>query len=270
MLNFLTNHAPSILNGLLVTIFLSFASLFFGMILAFLFAILESIKFKPIAWFFSLFVMIIRGLPELIVVLSISFLISMIINLLGDGITLPNYLGGYFFQLGETVIDISFPDFLGGKNLLLITQTDLYDIPPIYFAILALSLLYGAYASQTLRGAFKAVPSGQKEAAYTLGISKRKTLFCITIPQIWQHALPGLSNQWLVLLKDTALVGIISVTDLLKVFRDIVSNPTYTQYALFLYLFAACIYLLISILSQMAIKKIERYAYRYSLKSNEL
>ncbi|MGV2470518.1 ABC transporter permease subunit, partial [Bacillus subtilis] len=74
---------------------------------------------------------------------------------------------------------------------------------------------YASYASQTLRGALKAVPYGQWEAGLALGLTKRTIFFRFIMPQMWRHALPGLGNQWLVLLKDTALVSLISVNDLM-------------------------------------------------------
>lgn len=243
MIDFLTDNYLLIFSGLETTLFIAFASLVLGIILAFTFALMENAKFKPLAWFFTLFVMVIRGLPELIVVLSVSFLIPACIIYLGEGITLPQFLGGYELQ-----IDM---------------MEDWYDIDPIYFGIIALALLYGAYASQTLRGAFKAVPQAQRSAAYTLGIGKTRTFFSIVVPQIWQHALPGLSNQWLVLLKDTALVSIIGTTDLLKTFQKFISNPDYSGYALMFFLFAALIYLAIAKISQLVIQRIECYAYRY-------
>lgn len=240
MLPFLSISALPILKGLGLTLFVAFSALIIGLILAFIFALLEQSKFKPLAWLISLFVLVIRGLPEIIVVFGFSFLIPALLILFSDGFMLPNWLGGFLIQ-------IEIPD-------------SLFYLPPVYFGIAALAILYAAYASQTLRGAFKSIPKGQKEAAETLGLSAARTFFKITLPQIWQHALPGLSNQWLTLLKDTALVSLIGVADMMKVLIDFSSNPAYSSKALLFYLVGALIYLMISILSQKIIQRIENRA----------
>lgn len=237
MFDFLAISALPILEGLGFTLLIALSALIIGLILAFIFALLEQSKIKPIAWLISFFVLIIRGLPEIIVVLGISFLIPTLLIVAADGFELPHWLGGFFIQ-----VPIS---------------DALFDLPPILFGIIALSLLYAAYGSQTLRGAFKSIPKGQKEAAHTLGLSASRTFFKITLPQIWQHALPGLSNQWLTLLKDTALVSLIGVTDMMKVLINFSSNPAYSSKALLFYLVGALLYLMISIISQKIIQKIE-------------
>lgn len=237
MFDFLLISIFPILKGLSFTLLIAFSALVIGITLAFIFALLEQSKIKPIAWFVSFLVLILRGLPEIIIVLGISFLIPALLILISDGFQLPFWLGGFFIK-----IPIS---------------DNLFDLPPVCFGIVALALLYAAYGSQTLRGAFKSIPRGQKEAANTLGLSKSRTFFRITLPQIWQHALPGLSNQWLVLLKDTALVSLIGVTDMMKVLIDFSTNPSYSNKALLFYVIGAFIYFLISIISQKIIYRIE-------------
>lgn len=233
MLHFFSIGALPILQGLGMTLFIAFSALILGLLCAFLFALLEQCKLKPIAWFFSLFVLVIRGLPEIIVVLGISFMIPALFILFADGFV----LFGHEFQFD--------------------VPEALFNLPPFVFGIAALALLYAAYGSQTLRGAFKSVPKGQQEAANTLGLSRKHIFFHITLPQIWQHALPGLSNQWLTLLKDTALVSLIGVTDMMKILMNLSSNPAYASYSLLFYLLGAALYLSISMISQKIITRIE-------------
>ena len=123
-----------------------------------------------------------------------------------------------------------------------------------------LALLYAAYASQTLRGALKAVPMGQWESGQALGLSKSAIFFRLVMPQMWRHALPGLGNQWLVLLKDTALVSLISVNDLMLQTKSI---ATRTQEPFTWYIVAAAIYLVITLLSQYILKRIDLRATRF-------
>ncbi len=120
--------------------------------------------------------------------------------------------------------------------------------------VVALSLIFASYASQTLRGALKAVGRGQREAASALGISQFHAFVRIVLPQAVRHVL-GLTNQWLVLLKDTALVSLIGVTDLLKQAQltSAATHEAFTWYAT-----AAAIYLVITLITQRAVKVIDK------------
>ncbi len=176
-----------------MTVGLAVCALIVGLALAMFFAVWESAKWRPVAWAGSALVTILRGLPEILVVLFIYFGSSQLLLTLSDGFTI---------NLGFVQIPV---------------QMDIenFDVSPFLCGVIALSLLYAAYASQTLRGALKAVPVGQWESGQALGLSKSAIFFRLVMPQMWRHALPGLGNQWLVLLKDTALVSLISVNDLM-------------------------------------------------------
>lgn len=217
----------------ITTLLIALASLVIGLSLALVFTILESVRFKPIAWFFSTFIIAIRGLPEILVVIAIYNGIPMVLNLLADGFVIDLYL-------------VKIPILVEISN---------FNVSPILCGIMALSIIYACYASQTLRGAFKAVSIGQRQAAEVLGLSKARTLTRIVIPQMWRHALPGLGNQWLILLKDTALISLISVNDIMMQTRSIISH---TREPFTWYLIAAAIYLIISMFSQRILQKIER------------
>ncbi len=108
--------------------------------------------------------------------------------------------------------------------------------------------------------ALKAVPVGQWESGQALGLSKSAIFFRLVMPQMWRHALPGLGNQWLVLLKDTALVSLISVNDLMLQTKSI---ATRTQEPFTWYIVAAAIYLVITLLSQYILKRIDLRATRF-------
>ena len=83
-------------------------------------------------------------------------------------------------------------------------------------AMIAFSLVFAAFSSEIWLGAFKTVPKGQFEAAAALGLSRRTTFTKVILPQLTRIALPGLSNNWLSLLKDTSLVSTISLVDLMR------------------------------------------------------
>ncbi|MCO6547272.1 MAG: arginine ABC transporter permease ArtQ [Gilliamella sp.] len=216
-----------------ITLSLAFVSLIIGIVFALIFSILESVPFKPVAWAMSLFNLTIRALPELLIVVAIYNGLPLLLILLNDGFTIDLYFLSLTIQL-----DI--------QN---------FNISPFLCGVAALSLLYAVYASQTLRGAFKAISNGQKQAAQVLGLSKSRTFLRIIMPQMWRHALPGLSNQWLILLKDTALVSAIAIDDLMMQTKTIIAR---TNQPFLWYFVAMIIYLIISILSQKVITRIEK------------
>lgn len=222
-----------------ITLFIAISALLIGIVLAFIITILESWRFKPIAWFVSLCVIAIRALPEMLIVIAIYNGAPLVLIFIND--TILN--GG---------LDVTIPLFF--TNLSLHLEITDFDVNPILCGIIALSILYAVYASQTLRGAFKAIPNGQKQAAQVLGLSKFRTFTRIIMPQMWHHALPGLGNQWLVLLKDTALVSLITVNDIMMQTRSIIG---YTREPFTWYLIAAIIYLVISLFSQRVLKYFE-------------
>jgi ABC-type amino acid transport system permease subunit len=89
-------------------------------------------------------------------------------------------------------------------------------LPALFAAFLGLGLNYAAYESEIYRGALNAVPSGQLDAARTLGFSERQTLWLIRGPQAFRLALPPMTNDFVALLKDSSLVSVITVVELTK------------------------------------------------------
>ncbi|GKV77714.1 arginine ABC transporter permease ArtQ [Pectobacterium carotovorum subsp. carotovorum] len=221
-----------------MTVGLAVCALVLGLVLAMLFAVWETVRWKAVSWTGTAVVTLLRGLPEILVVLFIYFGSSQLLMMLADGFTL-----NLFIVQIPVKLDIG-----------------MFEISPFLCGVIALALLYAAYASQTLRGALKAVPRGQWESGQALGLSKAAIFFRLIMPQMWRHALPGLGNQWLVLLKDTALVSLISVNDLMLQTKSI---ATRTQEPFTWYVVAAAIYLIITLLSQYVLKRIELRTTRF-------
>ncbi|MFV8452462.1 arginine ABC transporter permease ArtQ [Vibrio campbellii] len=211
----LTGYSLSLVQASWMTVQLAFTSLLVGLILAVVFASGEMSRRVFVKWPMTAFVTIVRGLPEILVVLFIYF---------------------------------------GSTQVLFLITGDFIEVSPFLSGVVALSLIFASYASQTLRGALKAVGRGQREAASALGISPAHAFVRIVLPQAVRHALPGLTNQWLVLLKDTALVSLIGVTDLLKQAQltSAATHEAFTWYAT-----AAAIYLGITLITQRAVKLID-------------
>jgi arginine transport system permease protein len=221
-----------------ITVGLAVSALVVGLILAMIFAAWESARWRPVAWLGTGLVTLFRGLPEILVVLFVYFGASQLLLTLSDGFTV---------NLGL----FSFPVQVNIQN---------FDVSPFLCGVIALSILYSSYASQTLRGALKAVPAGQWESGQALGMKTPAIFFRLILPQMWRHALPGLGNQWLVLLKDTALVSLISVNDIMLQTKSIAAR---TQEPFTWYLMAAAIYLVITLLSQQVLKRIDARATRF-------
>ena len=208
-----SDYFSLVLTAALMTLGLAVCSLVLGLFLGMLFAVLEANRFvgKPT----TVLVALLRGLPEILVVLLVYFGSSELVEL----------LTGEYVEFGA-----------------------------FGCGVFALSLIFAAYASQTLRGAIQAIAKGQWESGTALGLSKGYTFLRIIMPQVWRHALPGLSNQWLVLLKDTALISLIGVDDLMRQAQLINTNThqPFTWYGI-----AALIYLLVTLVSQLGIRKLE-------------
>ena len=215
------DYLPLLYSATLLTLGLAVSSLVVGLILSMLFVVLEASKFSYIRKPSSLIITLLRGLPEIIVVLLI--------------------------YLGSTEI----VEKLTGQYV---------EFSAFWCGVLALAIIFASYASQSLRGAIQAIPLGQWESAAALGLSRPRAFIRIILPQVWRHALPGLSNQWLVLLKDTALVSLIGVHELMRQSELIntVTHQPFTWYGT-----AALLYLAITLVSQFFIRKLELRVTRF-------
>lgn len=209
------------MNASLMTLGLALTSLAVGLVLAILLCGAEMSRFALLRWPANAFSTVLRGLPEILVVFFIYF----------------------------------------GSTQILFLITDQYiEFSPFWCGVTALSLLFAAYGAQTLRGALNAVDKGQRQAAQALGLPALYTFIHITLPQTWRHALPGLGNQWLVLLKDTALVSLIGVHDLMYQAKAVASR-TYEPFTW--YGIAALIYLVITVVSQQGLQRLRTRVTRY-------
>lgn len=207
--------------ALKVTLSIALSAFACGLFLSLIFASLELNKYKIIRWPVITFITLIRSLPEILVVFIIA---------------------------------------LGMPYLWFLIDGDFPDISLFWLGVLALSLIFASYASQTIRGALLAVPSAQWESGYVLGLNTVQIFFTIILPQTWRHALPGLGNQWLVLLKDTALVSLIGLDDVMFTAESAfnATQKPFTWYSL-----AALLYLTVSLLSQYLQNKLNKYITRY-------
>jgi len=140
-------------------------------------------------------------------------------------------------------------DFLGWDQI---------DIDPFVAGVVVLGFIYGAYFTETFRGAFLSVPRGQLEAGAAYGMTPWQTFSRIMFPQMMRFALPGIGNNWQVMVKATALVSIIGLADVVKAAQDAGKG---TLRFFFFTLLAGAVYLVITTLSNLVLMWLER---RYS------
>ena len=133
------------------------------------------------------------------------------------------------------------------------------DVSAFAAGCLALSLAFGAYAAEVFRGAFQSIPAGQVEAAKAIGLSRLRTFLKITLPQAWRISLPGLGNIFLVIMKETALISVVGLDELMRKTQFAVD---YTKKPFTFFMVAAFIYLGLTIVVMGMTALLERRANR--------
>lgn len=133
------------------------------------------------------------------------------------------------------------------------------DVSGLAAGIFVIGVVQGAYQTEVLRGAFKAVPHGEIEAARAYGMSATQVLRRVTLPGMLPHAVPGLANLWLIATKDTALLAVVGFSELTLVTRQAAGATK--SYFLF-FCAAGALYLMLTLFSNVIIGWIERHARR--------
>lgn len=216
-------YASQFASGLWITLKVAASALALGLCLGLLGAGAKTSSYRWLSLVVSSLMNVIRGLPELLILFFIYY---------GSSILLSTLLGSYV------------------------------EVSAFAASILSLGLIFGAYATETIRGAYTAIPVGQWEAAKAYGFSNSVAILRIILPQMWIHALPGLGNLWFVLLKDTALVALIGLPDIMRVAQN---TSAATQQPFSVYCIAALIYLLLTSLSLLGQRKLEKRLSRHLL-----
>lgn len=220
---FLMGYGPQILAGTWETIKLAVLSLLVAVVLGLIAATAKLSKNRLARILAASYTTLIRGIPDLVLLLLIFFSMQIYLNELTEALHLP-YL----------------------------------DIEPFSAGVLTLGFIYGAYFTETFRGAFMAVPNGQAEAAVSYGFSSWQVFSRIQFPQMMRHAIPGLGNNWQVLLKATALVSLIGLNDLVKVAQ----NAGNVTFKVFLFIsITGLIYLALTTVSNGVLYLLEKRYY---------
>ncbi|GAM29866.1 histidine ABC transporter, permease protein HisQ [Acinetobacter calcoaceticus] len=220
---FLSGYGPLLLSGTWMTLQLALLSLLLSVIIGLIGASSKLSSFKALRYIATAYTTLIRSVPDLVIMLLLF----------------------YSLQLGLNQITESL-------------QMDQIDINPFVAGVITLAFIYGAYFTETFRGAFQSVPTGQIEAALAYGMTPWQVFRRVLFPQMMRFALPGIGNNWQVLIKATALVSIIGLTDIVKITQDAGRS---TMQLFFFSIVAAAIYLAITTVSNLILMWLER---RYS------
>ena len=215
----------AILQGAVMTVGVSLAALLVAVLLG-LAGAAAKLSGRPVLKALATgYTTLVRGVPELVLMLLVFY---------GGTIGLNNLL-----------------ERLGSEATV--------DINPFFAGVLTIGFIYGAYMTETFRGALLSIPPGQTEAAWAFGMSKGQTFFRITAPQMVRYALPGFTNNWLVLIKATALVSLIGLQEMTYLAKQ-ASAATRSPFAFFL--FTAALFLVYTSVSLYVLRRLNA---RYSL-----
>lgn len=210
-----------IFYGVFITISLAAATLPIGLAIGFFVALAKQSDEPSLRLAGNVYTTIFRGLPELLTLFLVYY---------GVQIGLQSLVK--FFDPAATI-----------------------EVNSFVSGMVALGVVFSSYASEVFLSAFRAIPRGQYEGGFSIGLSPFQTMRMVILPQLIRIALPGLANLWLILLKDTALVSAIGLSDILRQ-TGIAARVTREP---FLFFSLAClIYLVLAIISSFGINAIER------------
>lgn len=225
--------------------------------------ILTLVSFGPLGWgddiAYGVFITVALALATLPLGLAIGFFVALAKRSGQRSLRLAgNIYTTIFRALPEllTLFLVYYGVQTGLQELVRLVRPDAtIEVNSFVSGMVALGVVFSSYASETFLSAFRAIPNGQYEGGYSVGLSGGQTMRLVVLPQLIRIALPGLSNLWLILLKDTALVSAIGLSDILRQ----ASVAARVEREAFLFFTVAClIYLVLAIISSFGIGAIER------------
>ena len=215
-----TGWGDELFYATLMTLAVSITAMLIGFFFALIFTPLKLSKHKSLNIIGNFYTTVIRGVPELLVI--------------------------YLFFFGGTGAVMYVASIFGYNEYI--------EINAFITGAFAIGIISGAYSTEVFRGAIQSIDKGQFEAANVLGLNKFGKFLKIILPQTLRLAIPNLSNVWQITLKDTSLI---SVTGLVEIMRQSYIAAGSTRDPLFFYSFAALLYLLLTFISMKLINKLE-------------
>ncbi|MFG1174232.1 histidine ABC transporter permease HisQ [Erwiniaceae bacterium CAU 1747] len=216
----LYGYSEVIFKGALVTLELALSSVVLAVVLGLIGAGAKLSNNRLLAMIFEGYTTLIRGVPDLVLMLLIFYGLQIVLNHLTD-----------LMGVGQ------------------------FDIDPMVAGIITLGFIYGAYFTETFRGAYMAVPKGQIEAATAYGFTSSQIFRRVLFPGMMRFALPGIGNNWQVILKATALVSLLGLEDVVKA-TQLAGKTTWQPF--YFAIVAGVIYLIFTTLSNGVLWWLER------------
>jgi len=223
----MTTYLLNILQGLFVTIGVALGALLVAAALGMAGAAAKLSPYRSLNWIGDIYSTVIRGVPDLVWLMLLYFGGQILVNDVAEAL-------GY--RSGP-------------------------QINPFVAGVLVIGFVYGAYMTETFRGAIMSVPKGQSEAGWAFGMSRMYTFRRMVFPQMVRFALPSFTNNWLVLLKATALVSVIGLADITNLAKQAgaAARGEIPGAAVLFMSFAGFLYLLISSISLLLLRKAESH-----------
>ncbi|WAJ39469.1 ABC transporter permease [Pseudomonas sp. GOM7] len=221
----LQGYGSTILDGAWLTLLLALTSMALAIFLGLIGAACRLSSIRWLALLGETYATVIRGIPDLVLILLI-------------------------FYGGQSLVNSVAP---------MVGYDEYIDINPFVAGVFTMGFIFGAYLSETFRGAFMAIPKGQGEAGAAYGMSGVQVFFRILVPQMIRFAIPGFTNNWLVLTKATALISVVGLQDMMFKAK---SAADATREPFTFYLAVAGLYLLLTSVSLLALRLLEK---RYSV-----
>ncbi|MEG0242203.1 MAG: ABC transporter permease [Pseudomonas sp.] len=228
----LHGYGSSILDGAWLSISLALMAMALAISLGLIGA---ACRLSPLRWLAALgeiYTTVVRGIPDLVLILLVFYGGQDLVNRLALALGYEQYI----------------------------------DINPFIAGVGTMGFIFGAYLSETFRGAFLAIPKGQVEAGAAYGMGSLQVFWRISVPQLVRLALPGFTNNWLVLTKSTALISVIGLQDMMFKAKN-AADATHEPFTFFLTV--AGLYLLLTSLSLLLLRRVEN-RYSFGIKAAEL
>ena len=213
-------------------------------------------RIAPLRWFGKIYTSMVRGIPDILFFLFVPIALDQ----------------GFEWLRAKMLCESDAPirqgnDFVvcaAAKLPLSTSPPWVHDTYGIFLAVIAFSVVFGAFAANVLYGAMQAVPHAQLETAEAYGMTQRQVTRRVLIPQMWTYALPGLSNLWMILIKATPLLFLLGVEDIVYWARELGGSKTsafsypHPDWRLYYFLAILVFYLLMTFVSERVLARVTR------------
>ena len=210
----------------------------------------------PLRWFGKIYTSMVRGVPDIVFFMFVPIALDQLFEYLRSRVycdtSVPVRQGSDFVVCAAAKLPrATSPEWV-------------HDTYGMFLAVLAFSIVFGAFAANVLYGAMNSVPRAQLETAEAYGMTRRQMNRRILIPQMWAYAVPGLSNLWMILIKATPLLFLLGIEDIVYWARQLGASKTssfaypHPDWRLYYFLAILVFYLLMTAISERVLRRLTR------------